>query len=663
MSSWLSSALASGWKGSPWLGSAWGFGGADPLVFEALTYDPVTFQMLPVKTGTGAGANTRNSERYALNNEDLYFSVAALKTAWNGGRNVENLLTYSEDFAHADWITQNATKEGVVSGIGPNGEDAMEVSFTAVDNSLLYQSVSPGVPANTTEIIMSVFVRAKSGTTQIRSGFYASALRITGDITVTEQWKRLSYAAIPIGSGATINVHIVRQNTSANAANVYMCNAQVENAAGRADTSTPSEYVPTTTAAVQEVYANENGNTVASNVVTEAAGAAMVTAPWFSGCPAATNACIHSRGYAEADWDVSKCAAPIADQVGISGVTNTAWTLTDDESNSAAAEDRCSQTLSIPDDSNTHVLKAWIKKTTGASTYPGIQLLYINGATVQCGVAIDTNNGTLTDRDAKAPDAASIHSSGDFYIVCIAIANNGTGNISARIDLAPAVNANASGTWVYTTQGASIWGQAELHLNKTIAEVRGLPPIFTEGSTVSTLADTQTFDAANWSETGGLLYCEVKLSASQTELNTLNTAFGIFSSTTGSAANQMSVNASGQVASTDGAVSTVTTSHDGEVLKIALAYSTAESLKKLYLKVGSGSVVTDEDAYDGSFGTDAIEMFNAILTACEARDLRGYNYSSYTAANAKAVELMINYLTGDSFTDRLTDENGADFTV
>jgi len=70
-------------------------GGDTSLVFDALTYDPNTYEMLGVKTGIGGLTFARGSERYVADHNGVYQLIPAGAPAWSGAR-------YSGGVAYAD---------------------------------------------------------------------------------------------------------------------------------------------------------------------------------------------------------------------------------------------------------------------------------------------------------------------------------------------------------------------------------------------------------------------------------------------------------------------------------------------------------------------------------------------------------------------------------
>lgn len=152
---------------------------------------------------------------------------------------LENWLLWSEDFTKADWVEYNGTtKVGVASGVGPNGEDAMEVNFGATGGptaGAIYQIVYPSQAST-----QYWLVRAKTGTTTVRLGWWDGsdpAVFLTADLPLTTSWVVLSQD-ISATLGASSNLSI-RNNVAGDSGNVYVLRAQLRRA-----TKSPS-YVKT----------------------------------------------------------------------------------------------------------------------------------------------------------------------------------------------------------------------------------------------------------------------------------------------------------------------------------------------------------------------------------------------------------------------------------
>jgi len=219
----------------------------------------------------------------------MYDSVAGsiLRTAQinehrvNGCREVVNKLDNPSDLTSASWVATGATKVGMVSGVGPNGEAAMEVSFASsiydlLNNQLLGASQFAG------DSTVKFLVRAVSGTTSVRTRNGAAN---SGDITIDTSWKWI--ASTDTGLVTANNARGIQNNTAGNSANIYIIKGQAEDVTGKANQN-PSEYVGGTGAGpFRKLFDTTNGNTVTNNVVTEAAGVPLHPkkvidgAPWY----------------------------------------------------------------------------------------------------------------------------------------------------------------------------------------------------------------------------------------------------------------------------------------------------------------------------------------------------------------------------------------------
>lgn len=239
--------------------------------------------------------------------KDFEWLIKTAKTnevRFEGVRRVENLLRYSEDFSNNEWKVDWATKEGIVSGIWPNGEDAYEIGMTA-DTNIFYQTVGL---ANNKTYSSRILVRAKTGTCNIR--IRVSTDWLSSDIELNETWKWVSSNSFPtIGTG---NWHIVGGSTNIN--NFYILKAQLEETTGQVNQN-PSEYVSSWVLPAPYHWANadgvkyfntENGNTVSNNIVIEWTGAKITTWQWILIEPQATNLSTYSNDFIGTDWSVYK---------------------------------------------------------------------------------------------------------------------------------------------------------------------------------------------------------------------------------------------------------------------------------------------------------------------------------------------------------------------
>jgi len=196
--------------------------------------------------GTGSETFTRAGTPLAQDYEGVYRAVLADEVRRVGGRVVRNLLDYPEDFSNAIWVAQGgAAKEGVASGVGPAGEDAMEISFGATSSAGVYENHSA---VSGTPYISTFKIRTVTGSSTVRiAAGGGNAPNFSSDITIDTNWKEITHAATAID---TSKWHQLINNVAGNAANVYVIYGQLEDATGQVDQVTPSEYVPNDTAVI-----------------------------------------------------------------------------------------------------------------------------------------------------------------------------------------------------------------------------------------------------------------------------------------------------------------------------------------------------------------------------------------------------------------------------
>ncbi|GAG30752.1 unnamed protein product, partial [marine sediment metagenome] len=238
--------------------------------FYALTPDETTYEMLGVSIGTGLLTTTHTADLYASDFEGVYRLFAANEAVWSGGRYVVQYCNESDD--PANWDTQtNVTVVG--SKTDPlGGTTAVEVTATSAI-AIIRNSNSNAMDGLNTVRLVSIWIRRITGTGPVAVFQGTQNVNHRTDITaeLTGAWQRFA------ADKSTLSNHPnpycgVQIDTSGDVVEIAF--GQVEAVSGRSDEDTPSEYINNPSAVqaftVTKVYANENGNTVASNVVTEA---------------------------------------------------------------------------------------------------------------------------------------------------------------------------------------------------------------------------------------------------------------------------------------------------------------------------------------------------------------------------------------------------------
>jgi len=219
---------------------------------------------LVLDTGAYDPTFVRATTATVVDFEGLVKDVNASESRHQGARRVENLFAYSEDFSNAAWTKINASI---------SGEQITATGANAV--------VRQGYDVGGEQHVLSVWLRRISGSGDIQINADWGAGWTTVTLTGTYQRFSVQTAGSPSGGTAQAGVKIITNGDVIEAKQI-----QCEKVEGQANQN-PSEYVsadvestPYHGANVDGVqyFENENGNTVASNVVTEATGSAIADA-------------------------------------------------------------------------------------------------------------------------------------------------------------------------------------------------------------------------------------------------------------------------------------------------------------------------------------------------------------------------------------------------
>lgn len=325
----------------------------------------------------------------------------------------------------------------------------------------------------------------------------------------------------------------------------------------------------------------------------DGAGNPLAEVPWLSVNPAATNAQIRSNDLADAEWTATNVAVGDQDEIGIDGGSASACTLTATDANGTVIAN------AIAAASATHATKWYLKRETGTGT---IELTLDNGSTWQ-----DITSELDSSFNGIAVDQAALTN--------------------------PQV-----GIRIVTDTDAVIVGNAEEYSDRLIAEVRGLPPIFTEGTAASTQADGITASLDNHDNLRGAYFFEWRPGyANQSH----STNQGIVSCRGNPISILYDTVIDGAVATNDStavAGKTLTWSAD-DILKCGVIYDADVGAMRLCVNGDWSS--PDPTAYDGDYILGSlINLFYGNDFPNEMRGLQRYDLA-YDAAKAKIDELMI----------------------
>lgn len=305
---------------------------------DGVSFDvPLKTDLLPRRArGSPTPTYTNATARYFTDFEGLLKQVPSGCARFTVARFVQNTVTTtSENFNSAAWIANDGAHYGggatiaVLTGsqTDPYGGTAayrMQADRGAAGYSFILNGTAGGVSGRT--YTWSIWAKSNTGSSQTVS-FYGAQAGIQNVITVTTAWKRFSVTQVfATDAGIRFGAIAGSQQTI----DILVYGAQREDVTGQSNQN-PSEYVsvgvrsaPYHGAGVDgcKYFSYQNGNTVSSNVVTEAQGAA-ISASTLKGDfaeGARTNLCLQSE-VAGATWTQTNITITADQAVAPNGTT------------------------------------------------------------------------------------------------------------------------------------------------------------------------------------------------------------------------------------------------------------------------------------------------------------------------------------------------------
>lgn len=419
---------------------------------------------LDLQEGTGIATYSRadGADRRATvtDFEGLIRPVKNGEARFEGARRVENLIAYSEAFNHATWskVSITVTSDSVMAPDGSTTADLLTTGGAAG------QRVTQGsVIVSATSVAYNVWIRGGTAPTA-RLLIYdstAATTRAFVDVTPTTAWQRFSLSATNLvpGNTHTFYLYIDEVNAYGAGGTAYAWGAQAEIIQGQANQN-PSEYVSTNVktafpyhgAGVDGVkyFATRNGNTVASNVVTEATGAAIpsATLKGYLAEGSRTNLLVYSEQFDQWTQNGTVVTATNA-TVGPDGLT-TAETLTDDDGTNY---EYVAKSLTVANDSSAYVLSIYLKKDVTTPAIFAVNYGLSGGTAVASNIRVNSGTG------ASLSSGVVTSFNTNWWKVTHTLTNNSTGNTSLSVSIYPAARLVAGGGDTGTATGSStIWG-------------------------------------------------------------------------------------------------------------------------------------------------------------------------------------------------------------
>lgn len=306
--------------------------------------------------GSGAPSFTRASPATHVDFESAQRQVAAGVARFTGARMVANYAGFSEDVSQSEWV-----KTGTATSTG-----STQLNFPAINDQVTNNCFMPLGFATAKTGSVGVTRVTLSGTGTITLGITDNIVGLTEAVVTLFATPTVYSVAITSGGAGRFTGYLVRRAGNTATA-VIATKMQMEIVTGQSNQN-PGDYVSTGILSAPyhgagkdgvQFFPYLNGNTVASNVVTEAQGLpiADATLKGYLSELAATNLALWSRDMTNAAW-VKTNITPTLTATGVDGEANSASTLT-----STAINGTVLQTVALA--SSTRANSAYIRRRTG----------------------------------------------------------------------------------------------------------------------------------------------------------------------------------------------------------------------------------------------------------------------------------------------------------
>ena len=303
-----------------------------------MTFNAPLKKSLVLTRGTGSPTYTRATTAYVTDFEGLLKQVPSGCARFSGARMVRNGCTAPE--TSASWtLSGTATVTG--GHLAPDGT-LTAFKYVGLADYDAVRHIASGVAGMSTSV-QSIYYRADApGTVTFQDNTGA----ILATVNVTTEWQRFSET----GTGLNLSQFWFVRGLPGDLRTVYFWHPAWGNVTGQTNQN-PSEYVsvgvlsdPYHGAGVDGVkyFDTENGNTVASNVVTEATGAAIAdaTLDGYLAEGSRQNRCLYSQDFTNAAWVSGGGGIAVTPDTAVApDGTTTADTLTASGANGTLIQD------------------------------------------------------------------------------------------------------------------------------------------------------------------------------------------------------------------------------------------------------------------------------------------------------------------------------------
>jgi len=278
------------------------FGGGSPPT-EIVSFGATLQTSLVPWWGLGISTPTftRATTAYVQDWEGIYRLALSGESRFTGARVEQNLLkTTSEDFSNAIWLTDTGGT-GTCSktnnyGIAPDGSQtaARVVATRGSGFGLLSNGSGDYTTAGSHTQVVSAWLKSNTGADQTITLSSRSGLNAADLVTITSEWKRFAVTRSHSNAGNGIYAGVYTSGDASVDFLIWHPMDQVVTSSlsaqgyGNPTNKNPGEYVSVGVESAPSYHGANvdgvkcfdtlNGNTVASNVVTEATGAPITSA-------------------------------------------------------------------------------------------------------------------------------------------------------------------------------------------------------------------------------------------------------------------------------------------------------------------------------------------------------------------------------------------------
>ena len=412
------------------------------------SYNPV-FWLNNMGLSNKTAVNTRTSTSTVPNNEGIYVTCEAGETTIQGGRRVRNIVKQPNDLEHTDWTKANAT------ATGPNS-----VTFNSIWGKVTGKTNLGDMRAGDRVVCRVTISGTGSGANSLNFRLEDSDSIANGQIAVVVTGELTTYAiAYTLASDVTY-LSVVLDSNGGTVETLELRDVQVQKISGQSN-NYPAEFIDTNTDYGYGVngvkwYSTTNGNSVASNVVTEAPGTAISPAPQVLMQPQRTSYAWPNQDLTHANWVKTNITAAL-DATDLSGVANAASTLT-----ATTANGTVFNTITLASAENTTAF--YVRRKTGTGTIE----ISDDGGTSYTDITSSINSSTYTQATVTTTQTnpsigLRIVTSGDAVEVVSQLETGSTATTLIETATAAATRDNDEGVisdfnnWAPTTSGIMLF--------------------------------------------------------------------------------------------------------------------------------------------------------------------------------------------------------------